>query len=170
VNASRAKGLDARCIEAVFSKAFSAEFNTRLVGGADEPFYQPATSDAQAEIYYRRDYARSALHEVAHWCVAGSQRRCVSDYGYWYTADGRDTRQQAAFFCVEAKPQAIESFFCAAAGIAFAPSLDNLSVEIPAPMLEQFHQQLRREQAGFDNHGLPLRAARFAKALRKACR
>ncbi|WP_435215815.1 elongation factor P hydroxylase [Luminiphilus sp. nBUS_16] len=163
-----AMGLDARCIEGVFSRAFAAEFNTRLVGGADEPLYQPPTSGAPAEIYYCRDYARSALHEVAHWCVAGSRRRRFSDYGYWYTADGRDTQQQAAFFCVEAKPQALESFFCAAAGIAFAPSLDNLSLEIPAAMLEQFQNQLRREQARFNNHGLPFRAARFAQALRKA--
>lgn len=170
MSASTAEGLDARCIEDVFSRAFTADFNTRLVGGAEEPLYQPATLDAQAEIYYRRDYARSALHEVAHWCVAGSHRRRVSDYGYWYTADGRDTQQQAAFFCVEAKPQAIESFFCAAAGIAFAPSLDNLSLEIPEPMLEQFQHQLRREQARFDKDGLPFRAARFAQALRKACR
>ena len=32
------------------------------------PYYEPGTPSV---IYFREDFDRSALHEVAHWCVAG---------------------------------------------------------------------------------------------------
>ena len=47
-----------------------------------------------------------------HWCLAGTRRRQRVDYGYWYAPEGRDEAQQAAFFAVEAAPQALESLFC----------------------------------------------------------
>ena len=108
-------------------QAFNDEFashQTRLVGGFDEPFYQ---AGPPAQIQFRADYARSALHEVAHWCVAGASRRTLDDYGYWYEPDGRDAAQQAAFEQVEVRPQALEAMFCQACGLEFAPSIDNLN-------------------------------------------
>ena len=168
MNVAGVKDLNAPRIERIFLNVFAADFNTRLVGGAEEPLYRPAANGTPAEIHYRHDYRRSALHEVAHWCVAGPRRRLLTDYGYWYSTDERGLTKQAAFFCVEARPQALESFFCEAAGIAFSPSIDNLSLQIPLDMLEQFQNKLRWEQEQFHKHGLPERAARFTQALSTA--
>lgn len=165
---SAAKKLDACLIENIFSNCFAENFHTRLVGGAEEPLYLPETAHSHAEIHYRSDYRRSALHEIAHWCVAGPLRRGLTDYGYWYSSEDRDSTKQAAFFCVEAKPQALESLFCEAAGIAFTVSVDNLSLDIPQSMLEQFENWLRRERIQFQKNGLPKRAALFSQALRQA--
>ncbi|MCG8439844.1 MAG: elongation factor P hydroxylase, partial [Pseudomonadales bacterium] len=71
-------------------------------------------------------YFRSALHEIAHWCVAGDARRQLEDYGYWYAPDGRNAEQQTQFASVEVLPQAYEALFCAACGHDFRVSLDNL--------------------------------------------
>ena len=117
--------LSAADIEQAFADCF-ADTGTRLCGGFDEPFYR---AGPPAEIHYREDYVRSALHECAHWCVAGAERRLQDDYGYWYTADGRNAAQQQAFEDVEVVPQAIESLFCEALAIPFAPSVDNLTGE-----------------------------------------
>jgi elongation factor P hydroxylase len=168
VNAPVGIGLDALAIEKVFLTCFAVNFKTRLVGGAKEPFYRPAAPGTHAEIHYRSDYSRSALHEVAHWCIAGPRRRRLEDYGYWYSADNRNLTQQQAFFCVEAKPQALESFFCAAAGVAFNLSIDNLSLELTQDTLDQFQASVSREQSWLFDKGLPLRATCFAQALRQA--
>src|SRR5690606_31386666 len=90
-----------------------------------------------------RDYFRSALHEVAHWCVAGAERRTREDYGYWYAPDGRDATQQANFLHVEVMPQALELLFCAACGHDFRVSLDNLDGEAGESGL--FAQAVQRE-------------------------
>ena len=55
---------------------------TRLAGGFPEPFYKAPSADAPAEVQFTRDYERSALHELAHWCIAGDSRRLLDDYGY----------------------------------------------------------------------------------------
>lgn len=122
-------------LERLFNDCFLGRENTRLTGQAEEPFYQPACDDMPAQIFYTRDYFRSALHEIAHWCVAGPARRQLADFGYWYEADGRDAGQQQAFLQVEVKPQALELLFCAATGHRFRVSLDNLGGEAvdPAP-------------------------------------
>lgn len=116
-------------LQALFAQSFRQSTNTELVGGAEEPFYQPAADDRPAQIFYTKDYFRSALHEVAHWCVAGPERRQLADFGYWYAADGRNAQQQTEFLQVEVKPQTLELLFCAAAGHPFRVSLDNLSGE-----------------------------------------
>ncbi|WP_111656922.1 elongation factor P hydroxylase [Isoalcanivorax indicus] len=117
---------DARDLERLFAQTFADSHDTLLCGGAEEPFYQPGRPH---RILYTRDYFRSALHEVAHWCVAGAARRQLPDYGYWYAPDGRDAAQQRAFEQVEVKPQALELLFCEACGHPFAVSLDNLEGE-----------------------------------------
>ena len=86
--------LDAAQLVALFNRAFEATDNTVLQGGADEPYYVPGQPSC---IYFRADYARSALHEVAHWCVAGVRRRRFPDYGYWYSPDGAMQRSRRHF-------------------------------------------------------------------------
>ena len=136
---------------------------TVLVGGASEPFFQPGNP---SEIHFREDYVRSALHEVAHWCVAGRRRRQLADYGYWYSPDGRDAGQQQAFFAVEARPQAIERCFCKAIGIPFSPSVDNVGAQIEPRHLRRFEGRIQEWCYQFARTGLPPRAARFITALR----
>ena len=137
-------------IEDLFCRCFSADWNTRLCGGFDEPEYFPATASSPAIIGYRHDYARSALHEVAHWCVAGEQRRKLPDYGYWYSPDGRTASEQQRFYQVELRPQSIEWLFSLAADIAFSPSIDNLSGTLVEedPDAAEFGLQLRQQVSG----------------------
>lgn len=148
-------------------KAFNSEFaplNTRLVGGYDEPFY---LAGPPSEIRFREDFLRSALHEVAHWCIAGAERRKQDDFGYWYCPDGRDQAQQQAFEQVEIRPQAIEAEFCQAIGIAFRPSQDNLNGDVSAdPAFEHAINALRQSwQAGQAKP--PVRATQFINRLRQ---
>ena len=75
---------------AAFDDCFLETFNTRLVGGAEEPLYLPSTKTLPARIFFRSDYVSSALHEISHWCIAGEKRRDQEDYGYWYETDTRD--------------------------------------------------------------------------------
>jgi len=151
-------------ISAVFNRCFGADYRTCLVGGADEPLYQPGRCLAEKhQIVYRHDYPRSALHEAAHWCIAGSSRRLQVDYGYWYQPDGRDQQAQQLFERVEARPQAIEWFFCQAVGLAFQVSIDNLSGEpVDAFPFRLAVWQLARR---FLAEGLPPRAQVFYLAL-----
>lgn len=162
---TQARNIHAHNIIALFNELFSTEFNTVLEGAGDEPYYLPATGSNPARIRFREDFVRSALHEVAHWCVAGTARRQLPDYGYWYTPDDRDLTQQQAFFGVEVKPQAIEWRFCEALRIPFKPSVDNLGLNIPERDLAEFHQRLEQRYAGYQKNGLPTRAARFAQGL-----
>lgn len=103
-------------------------FNTILEGDADEPLYIPAKEGSPAIVYYRNDYASSALHEISHWVIAGKERRLLEDYGYWYESDGRNLSQQQAFEQVEVKPQAIELLLHYVVGLPFRVSVDNLAL------------------------------------------
>ena len=145
-----------------FYRSFSAGEKTVLMGGADEPYYEPGSPNT---IYFREDFVRSALHEVAHWCVAGAIRRTLPDYGYWYAPDGRDDAQQTAFYGVEVKPQAIEKVFCLAAGIPFKISVDNLSVSLSDPAIASFVVAVEDQFSAMMNGGLPHRAEVFRHAL-----
>lgn len=145
-----------------FNRRFSASEGTILVGGADEPYYAPGSPNI---IYFREDFIRSALHEVAHWCVAGAIRRTLPDYGYWYAPDGRDESQQTAFYGVEVKPQAVEKAFCMALGIPFKVSVDNLSVSLSDPAIVEFAAAVEEQFAAMMIGGLPHRADVFRRAL-----
>jgi elongation factor P hydroxylase len=132
------------------------------VGGVGEPFFEPGNP---AQIHFREDFVRSALHEIAHWCVAGKRRRQFPDYGYWYAPDGRTAPQQAAFFTVEARPQAVESIFCDACGIGFSPSVDNVNGGVKDAELRAFVVRIANWRSRFLKHGLPARAERFLQSL-----
>src|SRR5690606_39383874 len=52
--------------------------------------YLPASEpDGLARVVFAHGFFASALHEIAHWCIAGDYRRTLHDYGYWYCPDGR---------------------------------------------------------------------------------
>lgn len=128
VGSSRAH--DSATLIELFDRSFVASHATCLRGGAEEPLYQPASEPGElSQVVFTRDYFASALHEVAHWCVAGTGRRQQVDYGYWYAPDGRSQEQQNEFERVEVKPQALEWLFSAAAGWRFRVSADNLSLD-----------------------------------------
>lgn len=149
----------------LFNEQFR-QLNTVLCPGADEPFYQPATSGKPASIYSREDFPASALHEVAHWCIAGPERRQLADFGYWYAADGRDAEQQQAFQSVEVKPQAIEWAFSRAAGLPFRVSIDNLDGAAIDPF--GFELAVWQQAMIYHQKGLPVRAAQFVEVLHHA--
>ena len=117
-------------LEGIFQACFAKTHNTTLVGGNDEPLYMPKLDNQGLHtIYYRFDYFSSALHEIAHWCIAGDAKRMLVDYGYWYEPDGRNAQQQKAFMQVEVKPQAIEKAFSIASGVDFRVSMDNIEAD-----------------------------------------
>ncbi len=163
----QARGMASRAadLERTFRGCFHAEYATILVGGGCEPVYLPSADPARAphRIVYREDYFASALHEVAHWCLAGPSRRTHEDYGYWYRPDGRNLEEQGEFERAEARPQAIEWIFSDACGFPFQLSADNLAGAF-APS-GRFEAGVRGAKAEFLAHGLPARAARFLAAL-----
>lgn len=118
---------DVASFVAIINAKVLTRWNTLLRGHFPEPFYAPATLSDPAEIQFRGESIRSAMHELAHWCVAGEERRKCADYGYWYRPDGRDAAEQEEFFSLEVKPQAIEKAFAEACGVEFTVSCDNLN-------------------------------------------
>jgi elongation factor P hydroxylase len=110
----------------IFDNLFEKSERVVLRGGYEEPFYKAPSEDECGEIRFTKDYISSALHEVAHWCVAGTKRRKIDDFDYWYTPDGRNEKQQKVFFQVEVMPQAYELCLSLAAEVNFNISADNL--------------------------------------------
>lgn len=159
-------------LERVFDTCFARVENTRLIGGAAEPEYIPAGEPgpggpaAWHRLYYREDFFASALHETAHWCIAGPQRRLQRDFGYWYAPDGRSAEQQAAFQQVEIEPQALEWCLARACAYPFRVSLDNLDGG-DAARAEQaaFCAQVTAAANARARRGMAPRAARWFTAL-----
>ena len=141
-----------------FNRCF-AQSQVKLVGGASEPLYEPG--EQESCIYFREDYASSALHEIAHWCIAGADRRQQPDYGYWYR-DKRDVKQQRTFESVEVKPQALEWVFSVAAGIDFRVSCDNFDAS--TLNMAGFSAEVHSAVIALLD-GLPARGERFIDAL-----
>ena len=148
----------------IFDELFAITFNTLLVSGGKEPVYLPAKqADERHRLVFCNDYFSSALHEISHWCIAGSQRRTLVDFGYWYAPDGRSSPQQKAFEDMEIKPQALEWIFSMAAGIKFRVSVDNLDAGDYDSSL--FAERVCQQVIGHLNAGLPPRAERFTQQL-----
>ncbi len=157
--------MPAQILIQLFNQTFQASENTLLVGNADEPLYTPADADHPCHrIYFTRDYASSALHEIAHWTIASHARRQREDYGYWYAPDGRNAQQQAAFEQMEVKPQAIEWIFSLAAGVNFHISADNLDAGHGASAAFK-HAVWRQADDYLRHHSLPPRAQLFTTVL-----
>ena len=155
-------------LEQVFNQCFAGRWRTRLCGGAEEPLYQPALDpEAFHTLFYREDYFASALHEVAHWCIAGPSRRQLSDFGYWYSPQERGVAEQRDFENVEVKPQALEWFFARACGFRFQVSADNLELAQQGQLdTAGFQQRVVAQARLWQQSGLPQRARIFYRALR----
>ncbi|WP_196137490.1 elongation factor P hydroxylase [Aliikangiella sp. G2MR2-5] len=147
----------------IFNKLFQNTENTVLQPGADEPFYQAPSNNKGAVIYSREDYFSSALHEIAHWCIAGNERRKIDDFGYWYKPEGRSIEEQLAFEQVEVKPQAIEWAFHMACDHPFHFSADNLSQAIEAS--DSFKLNVSNQLNIYLANGLPRRGQILFEAL-----
>ncbi len=148
---------------AAFDDCFLETFNTRLVGGAEEPLYLPSTKTLPARIFFRSDYVSSALHEISHWCIAGEKRRDQEDYGYWYETDTRDEASQLEFEKVEIKPQALECILHWSLGLNFRVSIDNLALVDHDD--RHFTLAVNQQIADYLESGLPPRGEMFAKYL-----
>lgn len=148
----------------IFNQNFLKTHQTRLVKGGDEPIYLPLSSEREYhEIHFAHGYFSSALHECAHWLIAGKKRRQLEDFGYWYNPDGRTAKEQALFETVEVKPQSMEWILAEACGYTFRVSLDNLNGELTDT--RAFKQAILKQVLEYCTHGLPLRAKRFRQAL-----
>lgn len=134
--------------------------------GDAEPEYLPANERcAFHQVIFAHGYFSSALHEIAHWCIAGSARRLLPDYGYWYAPDGRDAQQQRAFEQVEVLPQAIEWAFCMACRYPFSISIDNLHGD--AGEADEFTAAVADQLAQLLTQGFPQRAQIFIDKLQQ---
>ncbi|MGS2720756.1 elongation factor P hydroxylase [Paraglaciecola aestuariivivens] len=149
---------------ALFNGAFALSYQTKLVKGTDEPIYLPANAQCDFhQVVFAHGYYASALHEIAHWCIAGDARRLLEDYGYWYCPDGRDESEQAEFEKVETKPQALEWAFSVAAGAPFRVSTDNLNgAEVDR---QAFALKVKEQVEDYFNRGFPPRAEIFIRVL-----
>jgi elongation factor P hydroxylase len=154
-------------IKAVFELEFGLSHRVCLNGGAEEPLYLPSEHQPN-QIIYTRDYPASALHEIAHWCLASAEQLKLKDWGHWYTPDGRGAEQQRRFQRAEARVQAIEWALSVAAGRPFRESSDNLSGEYIDDMA--FKDQIHGHILRFCDRGLPERAGQLFDAFVKTRR
>ena len=148
-----------------FNTLFLKSLNTELVRGDGEPIYLPADANyPHHRIIFAHGFFSSALHEIAHWCVAGPKRRLLEDFGYWYKPDGRTEAEQSEFERVEVSPQAYEWILTLSAGRKFHFSADNLSQGLGAS--DRFKQDvLQRAQETLVN-GMNPRLLALSEALR----
>jgi len=148
----------------LFNRLFLPTYNTVLVAGEDEPIYLPADEQhPHHRVVFAHGFFASALHEIAHWCVAGPERRLLEDFGYWYKPDGRSAAEQAEFERVEIRPQAYEWIFNQAAGRRFHFSADNLSAGLGAS--DTFKRNVHAQVLELLETGLPLRVQMLVGAL-----
>lgn len=150
----------------LFNHCFFEKYQTQLAYGQEEPLYLPADKHQQYNtIFFAHGFYSSALHECAHWMLAGAARRKLIDYGYWYEPDGRTAEQQKIFQQVEIKPQALEWIFAEATGYRFQLSFDNLNGAIDD--YAQFQHGVMQQKQQYQKTGLPFRAKIFYEALKK---
>lgn len=151
----------------LFNSCFEQSYNTVLIKNGDEPVYLPASNRYEKHrIVFNRDYYRSALHEIAHWCLAGKVRRQITDYGYWYEPDGRSVEAQKRFEQAEVKPQALEWLLSLSCGMSFEVSLDNLSLnEADRPDRVGFTQRVTQQGLTYLRAAVPQRAEVLMRAL-----
>ncbi len=152
----------------LFNRLFLPSENPCLVAGDDEPIYLPADNEhPHHRLIFAHGFYESALHEISHWCIAGKERRQLTDFGYWYEPDGRSADQQRAFEQVEVKPQAVEWLLSVACGRRFYVSTDNLNgePEAVAAGLQRFRLNVAEQAEVYLRDGLPQRAEVLKNAL-----
>ena len=167
--------MNSETISDLFNNAFEKKYRVRLIGGAAEPIYLPPTNKKTGAICFRDDFMSSALHEVAHWCLAGRDRRKMVDFGYEYISPPRDENAQKAFLQAERRVQGLERLFSELCCVPFSPSLDNLDCDqatakkMPKLVLE-FETALETESQNWRltiSRNPTSRAATFYDALRE---
>ena len=152
-------------IISIFNQTFYPSYNTKLIRGDDEPIYLPADETLNCHrIIFAHGFFASAMHEIAHWCVAGPDCRLLEDFGYWYEPDGRTTEVQAEFEKVEIRPQAYEWILSVSAGFPFSVSCDNLNGDFEPDRLG-FMAKVHKEVLQILQQGLPVRVAMLSNAL-----
>ncbi|MBO1924229.1 elongation factor P hydroxylase [Thiomicrorhabdus sp. 6S3-12] len=157
---------DIKTLIKLFNTTFLETHNTELVCCEPEPIYRPADqSYPHHRIVFAHGFFSSALHEIAHWCIAGDERRLLEDFGYWYEPDGRTVERQAEFERVEVKPQALEWIFSVASNHQFHFSADNL--EAGLAISEEFTTNVRKQVETYLSGGLPRDAEIWKNALVK---
>jgi len=150
----------------LFNAAFGKEYNVVLKSDSHEPDYIASLDPAIPNVInFANGYCNSALHEIAHWVIAGEKRRKQHDYGYWYAADGRNPEQQKLFQQLEVYPQAIEKAFCEALNKPFRASVDNLNQPVSSSEIEAFEEKIENKKNQLKLQGFPLRAQQFLDAL-----
>lgn len=159
----RSRPLTDREIAGCFNRSLGRRHGVRLVGGATEPLYVP-DQDGWSIIRYTRDYAASALHELAHWCIAGLERRRRVDYGYWYAAPPRSAADQTAFVTVELPVQALESVLASACGVEFRVSVDD--PRVPVEQADAFARDVTEYAATRTHRTMSARAMRLVAVLK----
>lgn len=142
----------------------SAGRATVLLGGAPEPLYLPGAADRPAVIRYTLDFAPSALHEIAHWCLADAAARRRVDYGLWYEPPPRPAAAQARFYAAEVPVQALELLLCRACGVPFNFSADNPGAD-GGPARRRFEEQVLAAHGTLLAGGPNLRARAVLEAL-----
>lgn len=148
----------------IFNHCFQNDYQTILVRGGEEPLYRPAsTNQPYHQVIFARGFFSSALHEIAHWLIAGPKRRLLEDYGYWYIPDGRNEEQQKAFEQVEIKPQALEWILSDCCDYPFQLSIDNLNG--PSLDITSFRQAVIEEKHHLLSKGLSKRTNTLCHAL-----
>lgn len=150
-----------------FNLSFGETYNVCCLGGFAQPEYLTAAqTQGPAQLRYTRDYAASALHEIAHWCVAGKPRLAQTDFGYGYLPPPRDNAAQQRFFALEFKVQALEAWFASGTGVRFVASADNFECSDEARTA--FAQQIADALQACKLSDIPLRAQAFTIALAAA--
>ena len=96
---------------------------------------------------------------MAHWWLAGSRRRCLDDYGYWYV-EHRTQKEQLAFEQAEARPQGLACLFSEAIGLSFVVSSDD-PTRLPS---QRFVSSVFDARDELETQ-LPPRAERFIRRL-----
>ena len=154
-----------RLVAQIFNSCFETSHRTILIGGGKEPIYRPGLDSSELnKIIYRQDFYASALHEAAHWCIAGKERRKKPDFGYIYQ-ETRCLKDQIDFCNLEAKPQALESIFHDAIGSdSFTPSLDGIEFQNDSRLVEEFSKIIQLEKIRYLKR-MPPRAKIFAASL-----
>lgn len=154
--------LSSEILERIFNGHFLSSENTIIVGGASEPLYIPSRQvDTPHRIHYVGASFASALHEIAHWLIAGRERRKLTDYGYWYKPDGRNSQDQRLFEKVEANNQSLEWLLARACGMKFYASFDNLHNPQSGAFLDLIALNLQRRLT----KGLAGRSAKLVDTL-----
>ena len=167
--------MNSETISDLFNSTFEKKYRVRLIGGAAEPIYLPPVEKQSGAICFREDFVSSALHEVAHWCIAGRDRRKMVDFGYEYISPPRDEIAQKIFLQAETRVQGLERLFSEISGVSFSASLDNLdcdevTTKKMTKLVLEFETALETESQNWKltiSRNPASRAATFYDALRE---